>query len=161
MKSASRTVDEEVRQFDAAMPTICGARRFLSGNVQKVKANWPVTELVSDETGSRRRRGLAQRIERETKIQPMRLTREKTMRLSHLSPTSCVEQEWNLSRRAPSGKDGEILQELLKEEKLWIRKSARRSFQKKEVLEGSGRDVLYRKYYAEEIAHGRCNVPSS
>jgi len=64
---------------------------------------------------------------------------------------------WNSSRTAtPSGKKPvQILQDLLKEEEAMdaeVRKKI--SSQKKEILEGTEEwDVLYRKYYAEEMRH--------
>ena len=86
----------------------------------------------------------------------MRLTREKTMRLSHIVTdvlVSSEEVEFVEDRDTIRQKTVQILQELLKEEEAVdaeVRKKI--SSQKKEVLEGSEEwDVLYRKYYAEEM----------
>ncbi len=86
----------------------------------------------------------------------MRLTREKTMRLSHIVTDVLVaseEVEFVEDRDTIRQKTVQILQDLLKEEEAVdaeIRKKI--SSQKKEVLEGSEEwDVLYRKYYAEEM----------
>ncbi len=86
----------------------------------------------------------------------MRLTREKTMRLSHIVTdvlVSSEEVEFVEDRDTIRQKTAQILQELLKEEEdvdAEVRKKI--SSQKKEVLEGSEEwDVLYRKYYAEEM----------
>ncbi len=86
----------------------------------------------------------------------MRLTREKTMRLSHIVTdvlVSSEEVEFVEDRDTIRQKTVQILQELLKEEEavdVEVRKKI--SSQKKEVLEGSEEwDVLYRKYYAEEM----------
>ena len=86
----------------------------------------------------------------------MRLTREKTMRLSHIVTdvlVSSEEVEFVEDRDTIRQKTAQILQELLKEEEAVdavVRKKI--SSQKKEVLEGSEEwDVLYRKYYAEEM----------
>jgi len=97
----------------------------------------------------------------------MRLTREKTMRLSHLITdvlVSSQEVEFVEDRDTIRQKTVQILQELLKEEEAVdteVRKKI--SSQKKEVLEGSEEwDVLYRKYYAEEMRRmGVVHVPSS
>jgi len=86
----------------------------------------------------------------------MRLTREKTMRLSHIVTDVLVaseDVEFIEDRDTIRQKTVQILQDLLKEEEAVdaeIRKKI--SSQKKEVLEGSEEwDVLYRKYYAEEM----------
>ena len=86
----------------------------------------------------------------------MRLTREKTMRLSHIVTDVLVaseDVEFVEDRDTIRQKTVQILQDLLKEEEAVdaeIRKKI--SSQKKEVLEGSEEwDVLYRKYYAEEM----------
>ena len=86
----------------------------------------------------------------------MRLTREKAMRLSHIVTdvlVSSEEVEFVEDRDTIRQKTAQILQELLKEEEAVdaeVRKKI--SSQKKEVLEGSEEwDVLYRKYYAEEM----------
>ena len=97
----------------------------------------------------------------------MRLTREKTMRLSHVITdvlVSSQEVEFIEDRDTIRQKTVQILQELLKEEEavdMEVRKKI--SSQKKEVLEGSEEwDVLYRKYYAEEMRRmGVAHVPSS
>jgi hypothetical protein len=103
----------------------------------------------------------------KTQDQPMRLTREKTMRLSHVITdvlVSSQEVEFVEDRDTIRQKTVQILQELLKEEEAVdteVRKKI--SSQKKEVLEGSEEwDVLYRKYYAEEMRRmGVVHVPSS
>jgi hypothetical protein len=97
----------------------------------------------------------------------MRLTREKTMRLSHVITdvlVSSQEVEFVEDRDTIRQKTVQILQELLKEEEAVdteVRKKI--SSQKKEVLEGTEEwDVLYRKYYAEEMRRmGVVHVPSS
>ena len=97
----------------------------------------------------------------------MRLTREKTMRLSHVITDVLVasdEVEFVEDRDTIRQKTIQILQELLKEEEAVdadIRKKI--SSQKKEVLEGSEEwDVLYRKYYAEEMRRmGIVHQPNS
>ncbi len=97
----------------------------------------------------------------------MRLTREKTMRLSHIVTDVLVaseDVEFVEDRDTIRQKTVQILQDLLKEEEAVdaeIRKKI--SSQKKEVLEGSEEwDVLYRKYYAEEMRRmGIVHQPSS
>ena len=97
----------------------------------------------------------------------MRLTREKTMRLSHVITdvlVSSQEVEFVEDRDTIRQKTVQILLELLKEEEAVdgeVRKKI--SSQKKEVLEGSEEwDVLYRKYYAEEMRRmGIVHQPSS
>src|ERR1700682_173113 len=86
----------------------------------------------------------------------MRLSREKTIRLSHVITDLLVsnnEVEFVEDRDTIRQKTVQILQELLKEEDAVdaeVRKKI--TSQKKEVLEGSAEwDVLYRKYYAEEM----------
>ena len=86
----------------------------------------------------------------------MRLTREKTIRLSHIVTDVLVvteEVEFVEDRDTIRQKVVQILQELLKEEEAVdteVRKKI--TSQKKEVLEGSEEwDLLYRKYYAEEM----------
>jgi len=86
----------------------------------------------------------------------MRLTREKTIRLSHLITDVLVateDVEFIEDRDTIRQKTVQILQDLLKEEEAVdaeVRKKI--SSQKKEILEGSEEwDVLYRKYYAEEL----------
>jgi hypothetical protein len=86
----------------------------------------------------------------------MRLTREKTIRLSHLITDVLVateDVEFIEDRDTIRQKTVQILQDLLKEEEAVdaeVRKKI--SSQKKEILEGSEEwDLLYRKYYAEEL----------
>lgn len=86
----------------------------------------------------------------------MRLSREKTIRLSHVITDVLVssdEVEFIEDRDTIRQKTVQILQELLKEEEAVdaeVRKKI--SSQKKEILEGSEEwDVVYRKYYAEEM----------
>ena len=86
----------------------------------------------------------------------MRLTREKTIRLSHIITDVLVasaEVEFVEDRDTIRQKTLQIIQELLKEEEAVdaeIRKKI--TSQKKEVLEGSEEwDLLYRKYYGEEM----------
>ena len=86
----------------------------------------------------------------------MRLTREKSIRLSHVITDLLVasdDVEFVEDRDTIRQKTVQILQDLLKEEEAVdaeIRKKI--SSQKKEVLEGSEEwDVLYRKYHAEEM----------
>jgi hypothetical protein len=97
----------------------------------------------------------------------MRLTREKTIRLSHIITdvlVSSEEVEFVEDRDTIRQKTLQIIQELLKEEETVdaeIRKKI--TSQKKEVLEGSEEwDLLYRKYYAEEMRRmGIAHVPNS
>ena len=97
----------------------------------------------------------------------MRLTREKTIRLSHIITdvlVSSEEVEFVDDRDTIRQKTLQIIQELLKEEEAVdaeIRKKI--TSQKKEVLEGSEEwDLLYRKYYAEEMRRmGIAHVPNS
>jgi hypothetical protein len=86
----------------------------------------------------------------------MRLSREKTIRLSHIITDVLVSNddvEFVEDRDTIRQRTVQILQELLKEEETVdgeVRKKI--SSQKKEILEGSEEwDVLYRKYYAEEM----------
>jgi hypothetical protein len=86
----------------------------------------------------------------------MRLSREKTIRLSHVITEVLVaadDVEFVEDRDTIRQKVVQILQDLLKEEEamdLEVRKKI--SSQKKEILEGSEEwDLLYRKYYAEEM----------
>jgi len=89
------------------------------------------------------------------------------MRLSHIVTDLLVssdEVEFVEDRDTIRQKTVQILQELLKEEEAVdaeIRKKI--SSQKKEVLEGSEEwDVLYRKYYAEEMRRmGIVHQPNS
>ena len=84
----------------------------------------------------------------------MRLTREKSIRISHLITDLLVasdDVEFVEDRDTIRQKVLQILQDLLKEEEAMdaeVRKKI--SSQKKEILEGSEEwDLLYRKYYAE------------
>src|ERR1039458_4690277 len=86
----------------------------------------------------------------------MRLTREKTIRLSHVITDLLVateDVEFIEDRDTIRQKTVQILQDLLKEEEAVdaeVRKKI--SSQKKEILETSDEwDLLYRKYYAEEM----------
>lgn len=86
----------------------------------------------------------------------IRLTREKTIRLSHVITDVLVSMntvEFVEDRDTIRQKTVQILQELLKEEEAVdteVRKKI--SSQKKEILEGSEEwDVMYRKYYADEM----------
>ena len=86
----------------------------------------------------------------------MRLSREKTIRLSHVITDVLVasdDVEFIEDRDTIRQKVVQILQDLLKEEEavdMEVRKKI--SSQKKEILEGSEEwEVLYRKYYAEEM----------
>jgi hypothetical protein len=97
----------------------------------------------------------------------MRLTREKTMRLSHIVTDVLVaseDVEFVEDRDTIRQKTVQILQDLLKEEEAVdaeIRKKI--GSQKKEVLEGSEEwELLYRKYYAEEMRRmGIVHQPNS
>ncbi len=86
----------------------------------------------------------------------MRLSREKTIRLSHVITDHLVSNdnvEFVEDRDTIRQKTVQILLELLKEEEAVdaeVRKKI--SSQKKEILEGSEEwDVLYRKYYGDEM----------
>jgi len=86
----------------------------------------------------------------------MRLSREKTIRLSHVITDQLVSSddvEFVEDRDTIRQKTVQILLELLKEEEAMdteVRKKI--SSQKKEILEGSEEwEVLYRKYYADEM----------
>jgi len=86
----------------------------------------------------------------------MRLSREKTLRLSHIITdvlVSVADVEFIEDRDTIRQKALQILLDLLKEEEAVdteVRKKI--SSQKKEILEGGEEwDVLYRKYYAEEM----------
>jgi uncharacterized protein len=106
---------------------------------------------------------------REGKIKHplMRLSREKTIRLSHVITDVLVasdDVEFIEDRDTIRQKVVQILQDVLKEEETvdeGVRKKI--SSQKKEILEGSEEwDVLYRKYYAEELRRmGIAHQPSS
>jgi uncharacterized protein len=86
----------------------------------------------------------------------MRLSREKTIRLSHVITDHLVSNddvEFVEDRDTIRQKTVQILLELLKEEEAVdaeVRKKI--SSQKREILEGSEEwDVLYRKYYGDEM----------
>jgi hypothetical protein len=86
----------------------------------------------------------------------MRLTREKTIRLSHVITdllVVCDDVEFVEDRDTIRQKTVAILQELLKEEEVVDAEVKKKiTSQKKEILEGSEEyEVLYRKYYAEEL----------
>src|SRR5579864_9325063 len=97
----------------------------------------------------------------------MRLSREKTIRLSHVITEVLVasdDVEFVEDRDTIRQKVVLILQDLLKEEEamdMEVRKKI--GSQKKEILEGSEEwDLLYRKYYAEEMRRmGIVHQPSS
>jgi hypothetical protein len=86
----------------------------------------------------------------------MRLTREKTIRLSHIITDLLVaseEVEFIEDRDTIRQKTVQILQDLLKEEEA-VDAEVRKKIgsQKKEILEGSEEwDLLFRKYYADEM----------
>lgn len=86
----------------------------------------------------------------------MRLSREKTMRLSHVITDVLVASEdvEFIEDRTTIRQDVvEILMALLKEEEV-VDTAVRQKIvsQKKEIIEGSEEwDVLYRKYYADEM----------
>jgi hypothetical protein len=96
----------------------------------------------------------------------MRLTREKTIRLSHVITDVLVasdDVEFVEDRDTIRQKTVQILQELLKEEEAVdteVRKKI--TSQKKEILEGSEEwELLFRKYYAEEMRRmGIAHQPS-
>ncbi len=97
----------------------------------------------------------------------MRLTREKSIRLSHVITDLLVASddiEFVEDRDTIRQKVLQIIQDLLKEEEAVdaeIRKKI--GSQKKEILEGSEEwELLYRKYYAEEMRRmGIVHQPSS
>src|ERR1700676_3987159 len=97
----------------------------------------------------------------------MRLTREKSIRLSHVITDLLVasdDVEFIEDRDTIRQKSLQILQDLLKEEDAMDAEVRRKiSSQKKEVLEGSEEwDLLYRKYDAEEMRRmGIVHQPSS
>ncbi len=86
----------------------------------------------------------------------MRLTREKTVRLSHriiellvsIEDVDFVEDRDTIRQEVVN-----ILQELLKqEEQVDAEARAKISSQKREILEGSEEwDILYRRYYTEAL----------
>jgi hypothetical protein len=86
----------------------------------------------------------------------MRLTREKTIRLSHVITDLLVasdDVEFVEDRDTIRQKTVQILQDLLKEEEAVDAEVKKKiTSQKKEIPEGSEEwEVLYRKYYAEEL----------
>jgi hypothetical protein len=86
----------------------------------------------------------------------MRLTREKTIRLSHIITDLLVasdDVEFVEDRDTIRQKTVQILMDLLKEEEAVDTEVKKKiSSQKKEIVEGSEEwEVLYRKYYAEEL----------
>jgi hypothetical protein len=86
----------------------------------------------------------------------MRLSREKTVRLSHLITDVLVageDVEFVEDRATIRQNVVDILLSLLKEEEQMDAQVRQKiGSQKKEILEGSEEwDVLYRKYYAEEM----------
>jgi hypothetical protein len=97
----------------------------------------------------------------------MRLSREKTVRLSHLITDVLVaveDVEFIEDRATIRQNVVDILLSLLKEEEqvdTQVRQKI--SSQKKEILEGSEEwEVLYRKYYAEEMRRmGIVHQPST
>ena len=86
----------------------------------------------------------------------MRLSREKTVRLSHVVTKVLVESddvEFIEDRDTIRQEIFLVLQALLREEEK-VDAEARRKIasQKKDIPEGSAEwDILYRKYYAEEL----------
>jgi hypothetical protein len=97
----------------------------------------------------------------------MRLSREKTVRLSHLITDVLVaveDVEFIEDRATIRQNVVDILLSLLKEEEQMDTQVRQKiSSQKKEILEGSEEwEVLYRKYYAEEKRRmGIVHQPSS
>ncbi|PYU05548.1 MAG: DUF507 domain-containing protein [Acidobacteria bacterium] len=92
----------------------------------------------------------------------MRLSREKVIRLSHQITDVLVasdDVEFIEDRDTIRNQIVQILQALLRdEEKVDFDVRKKISSQKKEILEGSEEwDLLYRKYYAEEMT--RMGVP--
>ena len=86
----------------------------------------------------------------------MRLTREKVVRLSHQITevlVSAADVEFVEDRDTIRQQVVQILTDTLKEEEKADAEVRKRiTSQKKEILEGSEEwDVLYRKYYAEEM----------
>jgi len=86
----------------------------------------------------------------------MRLTREKTIRLSHIVTDLLVagsDVEFVEDRDTIRQKIVAILQDLLKEEEAVDAEVKKKiTSQKKEIVEGSEEwDVMYRKYYADEL----------
>jgi hypothetical protein len=97
----------------------------------------------------------------------MRLSREKTVRLSHLITDVLVaveDVEFIEDRATIRQNVVDILLSLLKEEEQMDAQVRQKiSSQKKEILEGSEEwEVLYRKYYAEEMRRmGIVHQPST
>jgi hypothetical protein len=97
----------------------------------------------------------------------MRLSREKTVRLSHLITDVLVaveDVEFIEDRATIRQNVVEILLGLLKEEEQMDAQVRQKiGSQKKEILEGSEEwEVLYRKYYAEEMRRmGIAHQPST
>ena len=92
----------------------------------------------------------------------MRLSREKVIRLSHLITDVLVSSddvEFIEDRDTIRNEIVQILLALLRdEEKVDLEVRKKITSQKKEILEGSEEwDLLYRKYYAEEMT--RMGVP--
>lgn len=86
----------------------------------------------------------------------MRLTREKTVRLSHLVTYLLVasgDVEFVEDRDTIRQKIVQILLDLLKEEEAVDAEVKKKiTSQKKEIIEGSEEwEVMYRKYYADEL----------
>lgn len=86
----------------------------------------------------------------------MRLSREKTVRLSHVVTQVLVESddvEFIEDRDTIRQEVFQVLQALLREEeKLDAEARKKIASQKKDIPEGSAEwDILYRKYYAEEL----------
>lgn len=97
----------------------------------------------------------------------MRLSREKTVRLSHIITDVLVaveDVEFIEDRATIRQNVVDILLSLLKEEEQMDAQVRQKiGSQKKEILEGSEEwDVLYRKYYAEEMRRmGIVHQPST
>jgi uncharacterized protein len=97
----------------------------------------------------------------------MRLSREKTVRLSHVVTDVLVasdQVEFVEDRSTIRQSVVDIITSLLKEEEaVDATVRAKIASQKKEIIEGSEEwDVLYRKYYAEELRRmGIAHQPSS
>ena len=97
----------------------------------------------------------------------MRLSREKVVRLSHVITDVLVasdDVEFVEDRATIRQNIVDILISLLKEEEVMDAQVRQKiSSQKKEILEGSEEwDVLYRKYYAEEMRKmGIAHQPAS
>ncbi len=86
----------------------------------------------------------------------MRLSREKTIRLTHRITDLLVAEEdvqFVEDRETIRRQIVEILQSVLRQEEQVDAEARRKiSSQKKEILEGSAEwEILYRKYYGEEL----------